>query len=144
MQSPISFFTGLSDPRIERTKAHLLEDIIFIAIAAVICGADTWNAIETFAKAKLSWLKTFLKLPEGVPSHDTFNRVFSLLDPAELETAFIQWTCSVAQITDGEVVSIDGKSICGSRSKDNKSMVGELAEPLFIWSALGQARITSF
>jgi hypothetical protein len=144
MQSPIPFFTGLSDPRIDRTKDHLFEDIIFIAIAAVICGADTWTAMEEFAKAKLSWLKTFLKLSEGVPSHDTFNRVFSLLDPTELETGFIQWTCAVAQITDGEVVSIDGKSICGSRSKDNKSMVGELAEPLFTWSALGQASIISF
>ena len=123
MQNPISFFTGLQDPRIDRTKAHLLEDIIFIAIAAVLCGAETWNEIETFGKSKIAWLKTFLKLPEGIPSHDTFNRVFSLLDPTELGNAFIQWTSSVSHITEGEVISIDGKSLRGSRDKGKKSIV---------------------
>ena len=80
MESPISYFSGLSDPRIDRTKAHLLDDIIFIAIVSVLCGAETWNDMEEFGKAKSPWLKTFLKLPGGIPSHDTFNRVFSLLD----------------------------------------------------------------
>jgi predicted transposase YbfD/YdcC len=123
MQSPISFFTGLQDPRIERTKDHFLDDILFIAICAVICGADTWNEIESFAKSKIDWLRSFLKLPGGIPSHDTFNRVFSLLEPTELEKAFLQWTSSVSTLTNGEVISIDGKSICGSRDKGNKSIV---------------------
>jgi len=123
MESPISYFSDLVDPRVDRTKAHLLDDIIFIAIASVLCGAETWNDMETFGKSKEGWLREFLKLPEGIPSHDTFNRVFSLLDSAELETSFLQWTSSVAQLTEGEVISIDGKSICGSRDKGNKSIV---------------------
>ena len=123
MESPISYFSGLADPRIDRTKAHLLDDIIFIAIASVLCGADTWDDMEDFGKAKLSWLKTFLKLPEGIPSHDTFNRVFSLLDPKKLGDCFLQWTRAVFRTTKGEVISIDGKTICGSRDKGKKSIV---------------------
>ena len=92
MESPISYFSGLSDPRIDRTKAHLLDDIIFIAIVSVLCGAETWNDMEEFGKgkAKSPWLKTFLKLPGGIPSHDTFNRVFSLLDSKKLGESFIK------------------------------------------------------
>jgi predicted transposase YbfD/YdcC len=123
MESPISYFSGLVDPRIDRTKAHLLEDIIFIAITSVLCGAETWNDMEAFTKAKIAWLKTILKLPSGIPSHDTFNRVFSLLDPKELAKRFIQWTSSVSRLTGGEVIAIDGKTICGSRDKGNKSIV---------------------
>jgi predicted transposase YbfD/YdcC len=123
MESPISYFCALDDPRVDRTKAHLLDDIIFIAIASVLCGAETWNDMEDFGKAKFSWLKTFLKLPEGIPSHDTFNRVFSLLDPTKLGECFLQWTRAVFRLTKGEVVSIDGKTICGSRDKGKKSIV---------------------
>jgi predicted transposase YbfD/YdcC len=123
MESPFSYFQYLSDPRVERTKAHLLYDIIFIAVASVLCGAETWNDMEDFGKAKLSWLKTFLKLPEGIPSHDTFNRVFSLLDPKKLGDCFLQWTRAVFRTTKGEVISIDGKTICGSRDKGKKSIV---------------------
>jgi len=122
MESPLHYFSGMKDPRINRTKAHLLEDIIVIAILSVICGAETWNDMEDFGTEKEIWLRTFLKLPEGIPSHDTFNRVFSLLDP-KLQDAFIQWTCSVARLTDGEVINIDGKTICGSRDKNKKSIV---------------------
>jgi predicted transposase YbfD/YdcC len=121
MESPLSYFSDMKDPRIDRTKDHLLEDIIVIAILAVLCGADTWNDIEEFGKAKESWLRTFLKLSGGIPSHDTFNRVFSLLDPKQLQERFIQWTSSVARLTEGEVISIDGKAIRGSR--DKKSIV---------------------
>ena len=81
MESPIPYFSNLYDLRVERTKAHLLEDIIFITIASVRFGAETWDDIEDFGKSKETWLKTFLQLAEGIPSHDTFNRVFSLLDP---------------------------------------------------------------
>ena len=123
MKSPINYFSDLTDPRVDRTKEHLLEDIIFIAIASVICGAETWNDMENYGKSKEPWLKKFLQLPNGVPSHDTFNRVFSSLDPTELETCFLEWVKSVARITEGEVISIDGKSIRGSRDKGSKSIV---------------------
>ena len=111
MNSPFPFFSELTDPRVERTKAHMLEDILFIAIASVICGAGSWNDMENFGKAKQEWLRTFLRLPGGIPSHDTFNRVFSALNPEELESSFIAWTRSVAELTGNEVISIDGK-IC--------------------------------
>ena len=123
MESPINYFSDLTDPRVERTKDHQLEDIIFIAIASVICGAETWNDMENYGQSKEEWLKGFLKLSNGIPSHDTFNRVFSTLDPQELESCFLDWVKSVAKITKGEVISIDGKSIRGSRDKGSKSIV---------------------
>ena len=123
MESPLIYFSGIKDPRIDRTKAHSLEDIIVIAILSVLCGAETWNEMEEFGQAKKSWLRTILKLSGGIPSHDTFNRVFSLLDPKSLEDSFIQWTNSVSSLTEGEVISIDGKTICGSRDKKKNSVV---------------------
>jgi len=123
MENPIHYFSEMKDPRIDRTKVHLLEDIIVIAILSVLCGAETWDEMEEFGKAKESWLGTFLKLPGGIPSHDTFNRVFSLLASKELQECFIQWTNSVAHLTEGEIISIDGKTICGSRDKKKKSIV---------------------
>ena len=123
MESPVSYFSGLSDPRIDRTKAHLLEDIIFIAIASVLCGAETWNDMEDFGHSKETWLRSILKLPSGILAHDTFNRVFSLLDPKELEERFLQWTSSVSRLTEGELISIDGKTICGSCDRGRKSIV---------------------
>jgi hypothetical protein len=89
MESPLSYFSGIKNPRIDRTKAHLLEDIIVITILPVLCGADTWDDMEDFGKSKESWLRGFLKLSGGIPSHDTFNRVFSLLDPKALKECFI-------------------------------------------------------
>jgi predicted transposase YbfD/YdcC len=123
MKSPIDYFSDIEDPRVDRTKEHLLADIIFITIASVICGADSWNDIENYGKAKESWLKQFLKLPNGIPSHDTFNRVYSTLDPKQLEASFINWVNAVSNITEGEVISIDGKTIRGSNRKDAKSFV---------------------
>lgn len=123
MDSPLQFFAGIKDPRLERTKDHLLLDIIFITIAAVICGAETWNDIEAFGKAKQEWLKSFLKLPNGIPTHDTFNRVYAALDSKELGQCFLSWTQSVTKLTAGEVVSIDGKALRGSRDQGKKSIV---------------------
>jgi DDE_Tnp_1-associated len=79
-------FESVEDPRIERSKEHLLIDILTIAILGVICGADGWVGIETYGKAKQSWLKTFLALPNAIPSHDTFARVFARLDPGKPHT----------------------------------------------------------
>jgi predicted transposase YbfD/YdcC len=123
MQTPISYFTELTDPRVDRSKDHLMEDIIFITIAAVICGAETWNDIENYGKAKESWLRQYLQLPNGIPSHDTFNRFFSALDPDEFEQAFLSWIKDISELTKGDVVSIDGKTICGSRNGDSKRAV---------------------
>ncbi|WP_289299118.1 ISAs1 family transposase, partial [uncultured Duncaniella sp.] len=112
--SPIDFFSSISDPRVERTQKHSLDSILFISLCAVICGAEGWNEIEDYGNAKIDWLEKFLHLPNGIPSHDTFNRVISMLDPKELNGSFVAWTKSIAELTDGEVVAIDGKCMRGS------------------------------
>ncbi len=104
-------FSELKDPRTERRPRHYLTDIITIAICAVICGADSWVAVEEFAKAKEQWLRTFLKLPNGTPSHDTFGRVFVLLDPTQFRNCFSSWIRAISNLTDGQVVAIDGKRL---------------------------------
>ncbi len=104
-------FAELTDPRIDRTKEHKLIDIVTIAICAVICGADTWVGIETYGQAKYKWLKQFLELPNGIPSHDTFSRVFARLDSQEFQSCFLNWVKSISQLIPGEVISIDGKTL---------------------------------
>jgi predicted transposase YbfD/YdcC len=104
-------FDGLSDPRIDRCKHHQLLDILVVAICAVICGADGWVEIETFGKRKLTWFKTFLDLPNGIPSHDTFGRVFARLDPAQFEACFLRWIRALAELLPNEVVPVDGKEL---------------------------------
>lgn len=112
-------FALLSDPRIDRTKRHKLIDILTIAICAVICGADSWVAIELYGCTKYSFLKTFLELSNGIPSHDTFARVFALINPQEFQTCFVNWMKSIQKITSGEVVAIDGKTLCGSSNQNS-------------------------
>jgi predicted transposase YbfD/YdcC len=104
-------FEPLEDPRIDRKKEHQLLDIIVIAICAVICGADDWVAIEQFGKARIDWLKQFLTLPNGIPSHDTFGRVFRLLNAAAFAECFFGWVRTVNEVTKGQVVAIDGKEV---------------------------------
>jgi len=123
MKSPLSYFSELRDPRVERTREHRLEEILLMALAAVLSGAGSWNEIEGYCKAKSVWLKSFLKLPGGIPSHDTFNRVISALDPAELEKGFAAWVGSIAKLTAGEVVAIDGKALCGTREPGKATLV---------------------
>lgn len=110
-------FADLQDPRIDRTKLHKLFDIIVIAICAVICGADSWVEVEEFGNAKIDWLRTFLELPNAIPSHDTFGRVFALLDPDQFRLCFASWIEAISCITEGEVVALDGKTL--RRSHDN-------------------------
>lgn len=107
----LDHFSSLEDPRIARTRKHSLNDILVIAICGFICGVDNWVELEVFGKAKCAWFKTFLALPNGIPSHDTFGRFFSAIDPEEFSRCFIRWVKAIAEVTAGEVVAIDGKTL---------------------------------
>jgi len=111
-------FSAIEDPRIDRSKHHKLIDIITIAICAVICGASGWKDIETYGVTKYAWLKQFLELPNGIPSHDTFGRVFSRLNPQQFQQCFLNWIKSIKKITEGEVIVIDGKCLRHSYDKE--------------------------
>ena len=110
-------FAALEDPRVDRGKEHKLIDIIVIAICGVVCGADGWTGIERFGNAKLEWLQQYLDLPNGIPSHDTFGRVFAQLDPEQFQGSFLNWVNAVYEVTDGQVIAVDGKTI--RRSHDS-------------------------
>jgi predicted transposase YbfD/YdcC len=112
----IQCFQNVEDPRLNRQKRHSLLDIIAIAICAAIAGADSWTEIADFGRAKEEWLRTFLKLPNGIPSHDTFGRVFSLLEPNQFQCAFQGWVAAIQGRVRG-VVAIDGKT--ARRSHDH-------------------------
>jgi predicted transposase YbfD/YdcC len=114
----LEYFDDLPDPRIDRCKDHELIDILTIAILATICGADHFTEMETFGKAKKEWLETFLELKNGIPSHDTFARVFARIKPSAFQERFIRWMQAVRTKTDGEVIGIDGKT---ARRSHNKS-----------------------
>jgi predicted transposase YbfD/YdcC len=113
----IECFSELEDPRVNRTKLHKLEDILVIALCGVICGANDWVNIELFGQAKKDWFRQFLELPNGIPSHDTFGRVFRQLDPMQFETGFIRWIESLQAVTEGEIIAIDGKQLRRSHDK---------------------------
>ncbi|MDP9317295.1 MAG: ISAs1 family transposase [Chloroflexota bacterium] len=112
-------FDSLTDPRSGNALRHNFFDILVIALCAAVCGADSWNDVEDFGDAKRDWLQSFLTLPHGIPSHDTFNRVFAAINPDELGACFMAWTQAVATKTDGEVIAIDGKTL--RRSYDRQS-----------------------
>lgn len=105
----------IKDPRIERTKLHSLKDILVIAVCATICGADNWEDIAEFGESKREWFAGFLELANRIPSHDTFRRVFILLDNIELKTLFVEWMSAAVSLSRGSLVSLDGKNLCGSR-----------------------------
>jgi predicted transposase YbfD/YdcC len=112
-------FATLTDPRRDHLKAHRLVDILTIALCAVICGADDWVAVETFGQSKEEWLRTFLELPGGIPSHDTFGRVFARLDPEEFRRCFVTWVRAVMGEPGQQVVAVDGKTL--RRSHDRRA-----------------------
>ena len=136
-------FADLDDPRIDRTKLHKLLDIVVIAICAVICGADDWVAVETFGNAKHDWFKKFLELPNGIPSHDTFGRVFGQLDPDQFRTCFHNWISAVSEITAGQVIAIDGKTLRRSHDKElgKKAIVMVSAWATANHLVLGQVKV---
>lgn len=118
-----TIFAAVEDPRVERTKRHLLRDILIIALCGVICGAQGWVEIEEFGKSKQAWFQTFLELPNGIPSHDTFGRVFARIDPKQFEACFLQWVQSISQQIQG-VIAIDGKTLrrCHDHGNGKKAL----------------------
>ena len=133
----------LSDHRVERTKRHSLTNIMVIAICAVVCGADSWVDIEEFGKAKREWRSGFLDLSNGIPSHDTFGRFFAMLDSESFERSFCEWVVSVSELTTGQVIAIDGKTVRRSHDsfigRDAIHMVSAWATANHV--SLGQLRV---
>ena len=113
-----TYFDDLPDPRVDRTKQHLLKDILVITILAVIAGADGWEDIENYGLSKQQWLEEFLELPNGIPSDDTFRRVFEKLDPQALEKKLSQWLPKILGSVFQEIIPIDGKSLRGSYDRE--------------------------
>jgi len=139
--SLITILRELPDPRVERTKLHRLEDILVIAICALLCGADSFEDMEVFGDAKEEWFRTFLELPHGIPSHDTFNRLFAALDPEQFLESFMKWTQSLRKAVPQEIVALDGKAL---RRALNQGQTAKVV--LSAWAAdnglvLGQQKV---
>lgn len=113
----VQHFASLEDPRIDRNKLHALIDIVLLTICAVVSGANGWEAIEDFGREKLDWLRRFAPFRNGVPSHDCIANVVSRLSPKGFQACLLSWTREVAQVTDGEVIALDGKTARGSRDR---------------------------
>jgi predicted transposase YbfD/YdcC len=138
-------FGQMEDPRVEWSIQHKLIDIITIAICAVICGADTWVDIETYGLAKKEWFKQFLELSNGIPSHDTFARVFARINPEQFQQSFLGWIKSISNVTEGEVIAIDGKTL--RHSYDHAQAQGAI-QIVSAWATanrlvLGQVKVDS-
>lgn len=136
-------FGEVTDPRVDRTKYHKLVDIMTIAICAVICGAENWVDVELYGNSKLAWLTTLLELPNGIPSHDTFGRVFGRIDAKEFQKAFFEWVMAVNDLIQGQIVNIDGKCLRGS---DDKALGKRAIYMVSAWASeneivLGQRKV---
>lgn len=139
----LKHFDELEDPRIERSKQHQLIDIVALAILAVLAGADGWTAIETYGQAKVEWLRQFLELPNGIPSHDTIARVFSRLDPQAFEQCFLNWIASITQALGAQVIPIDGKQL---RQSFDRNQGQQAMQVVSAWASqhrivLGQVKV---
>lgn len=137
----IEEFKTITDPRVDRTKDHDLIDILVIAVCALLCAAESFNDMEDFGKARQHWFKTFLKLRNGIPSHDTFNRVFAALDPRQFLDCFLRWTQSLRQSVAQEIVALDGKALRRALNKKEnpKCVVSAWAESNNL--VLGQLKV---
>lgn len=121
----------IDDPRIERTRVHELLDILVLSVLAVMCGAEGWEDIETFGKTRIGWLKQFLKLKHGIPSHDTISRVFRMLKPEMFQAAFREWLVEMELVGGADVIAIDGKSL---RRSHDKSTFKRMLHSVSAWS----------
>lgn len=110
-RSLVECFEGLPDPRLDRTRAHKLVDILVIGLCSLLTVGEGFTDMEFFGRTKQDWLKTFLELPHGIPSHDTFNRVFSAIDPHQFLDCFMRWVREICPALAGDVVAIDGKAL---------------------------------
>ena len=146
-QTPLTLieqhFCDLKDPRMMRTRKHALFDIVTITICAVIGGADNWVEVAAFGQAKAAWLQGFLALPNGIPSHDTFGRVFRLLDPQQWQDGFLSWVEAITQATKGQIVPIDGKAL---RRSHDKALGAKAIHMVSAWASesrvvLGQVKV---
>ena len=118
----LGYLSIIHDPRLDRKKLHLLTDILFIGVCASLCGCDTWEDIHLFAMTREDWLRNYVELPNGIPSVDTIARVFSLIDPAEFETAFRNWVCTLYEVKEGNIIAIDGKRLRGSYGAEQSAI----------------------
>jgi len=137
------YFRDLPDPRISVKCDHRLLDIMVLAICAVLGRAETWEEIEWFGESRTEWLKQWLELPNGIPSHDTIERVFNKLDPPAFQARFQAWVQAVFAVTEGQVVAIDGKPVCGaggSRGKSNLHLVSAWASANGIKFGTGESQ----
>ncbi len=137
-----SIFGSMEDPRSHINQLHNLEDILFIGIISVICGAETWKQMVEFSNAKETFLRKFLELPNGIPSDDTINRVFSSIDSSQFESCFIDWVNTISKLSKGQVIAIDWKTLRGAKSNGKKSPVHMVSA----WTnqnnlVLGQVRV---
>lgn len=139
--SLIEHFKDLTDPRVERTKDHDLIDVLIIAVCCLLCAGESFNDMEDFGKAKHDWFKGFLKLRHGIPSHDTFNRVFQALDPQQFLECFLRWTQSLRQAVAQEIVALDGKALrrALNKSQNPRYVVSAWAESNNL--VLGQRKV---
>lgn len=121
--NPLDHFSSLEDYRDTRYTKHRMLNIVAISICAIICGARDWYDIEDFGKNKVHWLRTFLDIGDSVPSHDTYQRFFSFVRPDSLEQCFSSWIAAIADLTDGRLIHIDGKTLRGSKGADSEHFV---------------------
>lgn len=140
--SLIEHFKALPDPRVDRTKDHELIDILVIAICTLLCAGESFNDMEDFGKAKEDWFKTFLALRNGIPSHDTFNRLFAALAPQAFLDCFVRWTQSLRMAVAQEIVALDGKALRRALNGDQsiKCVVSAWAESNRL--VLGQLKVS--
>lgn len=145
LETLIECFADLPDPRIDRCKRHKLIDIVVIGLCAVICGAEGPSDMETFGETKAEWLQQFLELPFGIPSHDTFGRVLSVIAPAAFERCLLKWVNQQVKLPGGEVIALDGKTLRGShdRAKEQDAIEVVSAWAVSARLTLGQVKVAA-
>ncbi len=137
------WFGEVPDPRVEGRCDHKLIDLIILTVCAVICGADSWTGVETFGKAKEGWLRRYLELPNGIPSHDTLGRVFARVNAEAFQASFSRWVAAVFRMAKGQVVALDGKTV---RCSHDQAIGQEAIHLVSAWAsqsgiALGQRKV---